>query len=455
LTEVLMQAITSVGPAVAVFVTFQPGVGMAGIDAPLVYLADIVVVLMLGSTLVHLARIFPSAGGYFTYVSRTLNPRWGFLVSWAFVLYSAIQPGVLFGFLGRFLSLTVARYGMNLPWVVPFGAVAVLTGVIIYRGVEFSGRSLMVIGLLEIGIVVAFGIWGFASPHAGHVSFAPFDPHRISASAFAISAIFGIFVYTGWESIAPMAEESANPRRNIPLATVASILFSGALIVLCTWGMLLSWGLQDIAGIVTDPSMPALTLAHRIWGRWWWLIVFAVANSIVGAGVGMSMVSSRMWFAMARVGALPAVFARVHPRFQTPAAATWLQIALFFVVGLGGALWFGIDNLYLVGGLITVFAAIFIYIAANVGLFYHMWRRHRAAFHWRQHGVYPAVSTIALVILCYKSIVPLPDYPVRWAPIIVAAWMTLGLGLVAVMFALGREDWLHRAAAAVEAPARP
>ncbi len=449
-----MQAITSVGPAVSVFVTFQPGVGLAGIDTPLVYLADVWIVLMLGSTLFHLSRVFPSAGGYFTYVSRTLNPRVGFLVSWAFMLYSAISPGVLFGFLGRFLSLTAAPYGINIPWIIPFSLVASLTGFIIYRGVEFSGRSLMVIGVLEIGIVMAFGIWGFVAPASGHVSFAPFDPHRISAGAFAISAIFGIFVYTGWESIAPMAEESANPRRNIPIATVASILFSGALIVLCTWGMLLSWGLQDIAGIVNDPSMPALTLAHRIWGPGWWLIVFAVANSIVGAGVGMSMVSSRMWFAMARVGALPAVFASIHPRFQTPAAATCLQILLFFVVGIGGAWWFGIDNLYLVGGLITVFAAIFIYIAANVGLSYHMWTHHRAGFHWRQHGVYPTLSTIALLILCYKSIVPLPDYPVRWAPIIVGIWMTIGLTLVIVLFAMGREEWLHRAATAAEAPGR-
>jgi amino acid transporter len=454
LNEVLMQSITSVGPAVSVFVTFQPGVGMAGIDAPLVYLADVVIVLMLGSTLFHLATVFPSAGGYFTYVSRTLNPRVGFLVSWAFMLYSAISPGVLFGFLGRFLSLTAAPYGVDLPWIVPFAGVAALTGVIIYRGVEFSGRSLMVIGVLEIGIVLAFGIWGFVAPRAGHVSFAPFDPHRISAGAFAISAVFGIFVYTGWESIAPMAEESANPRRTIPLATVASIVFSCALIVLCTWGMLLSWGLEDIAGIIKDPSMPALTLARRIWGPGWWLIVFAVANSIIGAGVGMSMVSSRMWFAMARVGALPALFASVHPRFQTPVAATWLQIALFVVVGIGGALWFGIDNLYLVGGLITVFAAIFIYIAANVGLSYYMWKRHRADFRWRQHGVYPFVSTIALLILCYKSIVPLPDYPVRWAPIIVAIWMLMGLLLVMVSFAMGREEWLHRTATAAQPPRR-
>jgi amino acid transporter len=370
------------------------------------------------------------------------------------VLYSAISPGVLFAFLGRFLSATLASYGLDVPWIVPFAVVAILVGFIIYRGVEFSGRSLMIIGFIEIAVVALFGIWGFAFPREGHVSLAPFDPRHITPGAFAISAIFGMFIYTGWESIAPMAEESTNPRRNIPIATVVSILVSCALMVFCTWGMLLSWGPRSIDGIVSDKVMPALTLAHRIWGPWWWVIVFAIANSIAGAGVGMSMVSSRMWFAMARAGVLPAFFAAVSPRYQTPSAASWLQIALFFVVGIGSALWFGIDNVYLVGGLINVFAAIFIYIAANVGLTYHMWTRHPHAFRWRQHAVYPLVSTVALLVLCYKSILPLPDYPVRWAPIIVAIWMMVGIMVIAVMLARGRQGWLHRAAAAAESTRR-
>jgi amino acid transporter len=445
-----MQSITSVGPALAVLVTFQPGIAMAGVNAPLIYLADVLIVLMLGSTLVQLSRVFPSAGGYFTYVSRTLNPRVGFIVSWAFVLYSALTPGVLFAYLGRIVSLTLASYGVEISWILPFAAAAFLAGIIIYRGIEFSGRSLMTIGLMEIGIVFIFSLWGFALPHDGSISFAPFDPRHTSASALALAAVFGMFIYTGWESVAPMAEESNNPQRNIPIATVISILFSCALITFCTWGLILSWGTHDMAGIVNDRVMPAITLAHHLWGPFWWLLLIAIANSVIGAGVGMSIVSSRMWFAMGRVGALPAFFAIIHPTYLTPSFATWLQISLFFVVGFGGAAVFGIDNLYLVGGLIAVFAAIIIYIAANLGLTYHMWTRHRADFRWRAHGIYPAVSTIALLILSFNSIVPLPPSPVVWAPVIVAVWIFLGLLIIAMMRFFGREEWLQRAAAATE-----
>lgn len=205
---------------------------------------------------------------------------------------------------------------------------------------------------------------------------------------------------------------------------------------------------------MNDRAMPVITLAHRIWGPFWWLLLVAIANSIIGAAIGMSIVSSRMWFAMGRVGALPACFATVHPKYLTPLVATWLQIALFFVVGLGGAAWFGIDNLYLVGSLIQVFAAIIIYIAANVGLTYYMWTRHRADFRWTYHGFYPAVSTIVLLIVCYYSIVPLPAPPILWAPLIVGVWIALGLLVIGTMHFMGKKEWPQRAAVATEEEAR-
>jgi amino acid transporter len=149
LSQIIMQSVTSIGPARGVFATFQPGVSLAGVNAPLVYLADILIVLMLGSTLVHLSRAFPSAGGYFTYVSRTLSPRAGLLVSWAYVIYSALMPGVLFAYLGRILQLAQADIGIHIHWTILFAASAVVVGLIIYRGIEFSGLSMMVIGLVR------------------------------------------------------------------------------------------------------------------------------------------------------------------------------------------------------------------------------------------------------------------------------------------------------------------
>src|SRR5216684_6091223 len=85
LTGAVMQNVTHIAPAIAAFFFTATIVSFAGGHAPLAYLLGFLVVLALGMCLVQLAKRFPSAGGYFTYVSRTVGPRAGFLTGWMFV----------------------------------------------------------------------------------------------------------------------------------------------------------------------------------------------------------------------------------------------------------------------------------------------------------------------------------------------------------------------------------
>src|SRR3954470_2757452 len=100
LTGAVMQNVTHIAPAIAAFFFTQTIVGFAGAHAPLAYLIGFVIVLALGMCLVQLAKRFPSAGGYFTYVSRTVGPRSGFLTGWLFAFYSPVVTGPAIAFLG-------------------------------------------------------------------------------------------------------------------------------------------------------------------------------------------------------------------------------------------------------------------------------------------------------------------------------------------------------------------
>src|SRR3974390_3106330 len=77
LLEAVMQCITHISPAIAAFFYTAVVVGYAGLTAPLAYLLGFLVVLMLGNTLVQFSKHLPSAGGYYTYVSRAIHPRAG------------------------------------------------------------------------------------------------------------------------------------------------------------------------------------------------------------------------------------------------------------------------------------------------------------------------------------------------------------------------------------------
>ena len=79
LVGAIMQNVTHIAPAIAAFFFTATIVGFSGAHAPLAYLIGFIIVLALGMCLVQLAKKFPSAGGYYTYVSRTVGPRLGFL----------------------------------------------------------------------------------------------------------------------------------------------------------------------------------------------------------------------------------------------------------------------------------------------------------------------------------------------------------------------------------------
>src|ERR1700716_2594727 len=97
LVGVTMQAITHIAPAIAALFFTQFLVTLAGVTAPLAYVVAVIVVLMLGNTLIQFSRHLPSAGGYYTYVSRALGPRWGVITSWMYILYSPLSGGAIYG----------------------------------------------------------------------------------------------------------------------------------------------------------------------------------------------------------------------------------------------------------------------------------------------------------------------------------------------------------------------
>src|SRR4029077_9971844 len=104
LTGAILQNDPHIAPAIPPFFLTATLGTYAGGQAPLAYLFGFIIVHALGMCLVPLAKKFPSAGGYYTYVSRTLGPRLGFLTGWMYVLYSPIVAGPALAFLGLILQ---------------------------------------------------------------------------------------------------------------------------------------------------------------------------------------------------------------------------------------------------------------------------------------------------------------------------------------------------------------
>jgi amino acid transporter len=443
LPEIVMQGIAHTAPATAVLLTLPFIASHAGLVAPLAYLIALLIVLMLGVGLSQLARQMPSAGGYYTYVSRAVGPRAGFLTAWLFLLYAPTTPAFSLAMMGWVLeSALKAEYGLSFPWWLFLILGASFTSWATYRRIEVSAAALMVLGFLEMGIVVVLAAWGLIAPGPGGLGLASFSwASAPSGNGLYLGIIFSLFAMTGWEGVVPLAEESERPRLLVPRAIVCTIVIMGAYLVFTSWGILIGWGTDDLASLIASKELPPFVLARRFWGRGWVVMLFALLNSMIAVSIASSLVSTRMWYAMARSGALPKSLASIHPRHKTPINAVSFQMLVTLTSGLGLGYWVGPDQVFYLMGTILTLALALIYGAGNLGVFLH-YRRHQAEFRPIIHAVFPLISTLAVLWVAYKSIVPLPPGPLAYAPAIATVWLLGGVTVLIVSKGLGREDWL-------------
>jgi amino acid transporter len=369
-----------------------------------------------------------------------------------YILYSPPVSGTILCFMGWVMETEIkANYDVTVRWYWWALGGGLIVAFMTYRGIEISGVALLVFGLAEVVLVLLLSVWGFFDAGPGGFTFAPLNPgNATSLNGFYLAVVFSIFAYTGWEGVAPIAEESENPRRNVPLGIYGSIAILGILFIVCFWGLLTGWGVDDLAGLSKSSQLPPFVLAHRFWGGAWILVLLALVNSTLAVSIACSNISSRIWFAMGRSGVLPKQFGYVHPKYKTPWNALHLQMVFFVVVAFVVGHVLGPDTIWFWFGFVITLSVVVIYSLANLGNFLYHWREKREAFNPIVHALFPLLSTLALAWLVYKTVNPYPADPFRWTIWTVLGWLVIGLVILAVMHVRGHEDWLVRAGQAVE-----
>lgn len=452
LPGVLMQSVTSISPAIAGLFTVPFIVSNAGATAPLAYLGAFVIAFLLGYVLAQFSRHLSSAGSYFTFVSRALGARAGFLVAWVYLLFYPVVIAQVGSFMGDNLQKTLkAEYGIDFQWWWFMIFLIVVVAFTAWRGIDLSIKVLVVMGALEIVVVVALAIWGFAAPGNGGVNLSWVNPANApSVQGLFLGIVFAIFAITGWDAAAPLAEESVEPRKTIPRAVLGSIILLGVFLVLVSWGQITGWGTNDLVKFASSSELPAFVLGQRYWGAAWIIIPLALLNSAVAVAIAATNASVRFMMSMARSGALPASLSKVHPKYRTPSNAIITQTVVNVVLGLILPLFIGVANVYNVTGTWFTFALAFVYVTANVGLFAFYRREHRDEFSWGKHLIVPALGSIMLLVVVYFSVNPLPAWPVALAPFVVLAWLAVGVVILAVIYRGERAKLLNAAGISTE-----
>lgn len=437
LRDVVFQGITHIAPAINVVFTLPVIAAQAGATMPISMLLSTIVCFFIANTVAQFSRYVPSSGGYYTFASRGLGPRFGFMTTWSYLLYDIIGPAGAVGFLGFALSgFLQSGTGINIPWWVFSIATAAIVWVLTYFGIRLSTRTTAILGGIEMLIMLALGITFLAHPGAGSSASAPLNPGAAPTGFGGVigGMVFSILALSGFEAPAPLAEETKRPTRFIYQAVFTSLLIVGIFYIFMAYASAIGWGTGNIAAFAAN-SNPYYTLAQKLWGVGWWLIFFAIINSTLAVGIACTNAATRVMYTMGLAGTLPAALGKIHPRHKTPYIAVHFeqifQIVSFMLVGII----FGASQIFGFLGTIATLAVIVLYILANFALTTFVLRERRADFSIWRHAVVPIIGTLLLLPVMFVTVWPIPAYPFNLTPYIFIALMLIGLVAMLVLLA--------------------
>jgi amino acid transporter len=430
LPELVFQGITHIAPAGNIVFTFPIIARVAGPGMPISLLLTTVVCFFIGNTVSQFSKYMPSSGGYYSFATRGLGSRWGFVATWSYLIYDLLGPAASNGFLGYVLSETLrTEFGIKAPWWLVAVAAFALSWMMTHYGVRLSMHTTALLGCLELLIMLTLSISFLIHPGPGSSYMAPLNPSLAPHHFGGILAgmVFSVLALSGFEAPAPLAQESRQPAKFVGRAVILSLVLIGIFYIFTSYATAIGWGTGDMAAFASNPN-PYYVLGHALWGRGWWLIVFAVINSAIGTDLACTNAASRVMFTMGRAGTLPARFGEIHPVHQTPTfAIAFLQLSGIAAVLLVGFLLQPKEILGFLGTMETL-AVIILYAMANVALTTYVRREHPGDFNIGRHEVIPWIGTIALLPVLFITVYPVPDWPYNITPYLFIVSLILGIG---------------------------
>jgi amino acid transporter len=430
LPQVVFQGITHIAPSINVVFTFPIIAAKAGPDMPISFVLTTIICVFIGNTVSQFSKYMPSSGGYYSFATRGLGSKSGFMTTWSYLIYDIIGPAGAIGFLGFLASTTLqTAFNVNIPWWIFALATFAIVWVFTHFGIKLSMRTTALFGALEILIMLALAITFLVHPGPGSHFSAPLNPSKAPNHYEGILAgmVFSVLALSGFEAPAPLAQETRRAGKFIGRAVMVSLLLIGVFYVFTSYASAIGWGTGNMAAFASNAN-PYYLLGHSLWGAGWWFIFLAIINSAIGVGLACTNAATRVTYTMGQAGTLPARFAKIHPVHRTPTFA----IAVQQLTGIVAILLVGIllqpGDIFGFLGTIATLAVIVLYVMANLALTAYIRREHPDDFNIWRHGVLPWAGTLALLPVLFVTVWPIPPWPYNITPYIFIAALVAGFG---------------------------
>lgn len=421
---------------------------------PSVVLAFVVAGLgcaLAGLCYAEFASMIPVAGSAYTYSYATMGELVAWIIGWDLVLEYAVGAATVAIAWSEYLNRVLEWFGLRIPYEwshspfetmpgtdvqgimnIPAVVILGLLSLVLIRGTRESAFVNGIIVVIKVAIVLlVIGIgWGYINP-ANHTPFIPepttyVTPQGISHSYGGIMGILGaagvvFFAYIGFDAVSTAAQEARNPKRDMPIGILGSLVVCTVLYVLFSYVLSGVATVEDFRSTGREASV-AFAISKYMDGYEWLSrsVTVAILAGFSSVILVMLLGQSRVFYSMSKDGLVPPIFSEVHPVYRTPYKS---NILFFFLTSAFAAFVPGdiVGEMTSIG---TLFA--FILVCAGVWIM----RRRRPDI--PRGFTVPALPLVASsgIIVCLAMI-----YGLGWTNWLrLAGWLALG---VMIYFAYG------------------
>ena len=339
--DVIAQSVGFMGPVFGAILLLVTVVGAnnagkgAGLASPLAIIVAAIGIGALGWLVAQFAKRIHAAGALYDYISAGFGEKVGFVFGWIYLGGLLVLSVAIPLLIGGVTADWLASHNINIPyWVLSLVYLGVLFCVL-YFGVRISTRVQLALVLVSATIVTIFLIYIVIKVGGGN-SVKPFNPGSAhGVGNFFYGVLYAILLFVGFESAANLAEETEDPKRNIPRAVLWSVGIVTAYFVLASYAQAVGFHLdaKAWAGSGAPLIVLALPASQGGYGAQWLfdLMNILLILDLAAVGIGASVACTRLLFSLARDRRIPGVFASVSARYGTPTVSIAVVVALTVV----------------------------------------------------------------------------------------------------------------------------
>ncbi len=416
---VIFVAVTGAAPISAMLfnVPFATGFG-TGLYTPAAFLFATIILTIFAIGYVAMAKKMRATGGFYTFISHGISRELGLAAGITGALAYALFEVSLLGGFSYFAATNFNDwFGWQIPWVAFAVPAALLISVLCWFSVELSVKVLgfALIGELIILAIFDLVVFGSGGSEADGIPLESLNMFQLTDPGVGLAAGVGVFLafwsWVGFEAIPNYAEESKDPQKIVPRATLISVVGLGVLYVITSLAFVSAFPEATLIKDAQNPDGPFF-LAMEQYGNEFLktLMQVLILTGAFACAMAFHNVAMRYFYAMGREGILPRSFGRTHPKHRSPYVASVAQtvFALVLVLAWGIGAGFSFEKAF-DAGYVRVYTMMAVQgvvwllaIQAVCALAVLLWhRRHKHPDSWLVVTLCPIIAIVGQVFAIY------------------------------------------------------